>query len=65
MLIRLRFARPEGANTRVVYLVQVALNGSIPSMLANAVANETPLCVGRARDVFYKRTYLCQEWFER
>merc|ERR1712080_716618 len=37
--------------------VQVALNGSIPSMLANAVANETPLCVGRARDVFYKHGF--------
>jgi len=49
--------KPEGANTRVVYLVQVALNGSIPSMLANAVANETPLCVGRARDVFYKHGF--------
>ena len=65
MLMRFPFFRPEGANTRVVYLVQVALNGSIPSMLANAVANETPLCVGRARDVFYKRMYLLQEWFGR
>lgn len=26
-------------------------------MLASAVANETPLCVGRARDVYYKREY--------
>ncbi|GAA5882955.1 hypothetical protein JCM3774_001845 [Rhodotorula dairenensis] len=49
--------KPEGANTRVVYLVQVALNGSIPSMLASAVANETPLCVGRARDVYYKHGF--------
>ncbi|GAA5980679.1 hypothetical protein JCM10908_001731 [Rhodotorula pacifica] len=49
--------KPEGANTRVTYVVQVALNGSIPSMLANAVANETPLCVGRARDVFYKHGF--------
>ncbi|GAA6011299.1 hypothetical protein JCM8202_003971 [Rhodotorula sphaerocarpa] len=49
--------KPEGSNTRVTYLVQVALNGSIPSMLASAVANETPLCVGRARDVFYKQGF--------
>lgn len=52
-----RRRRPEGANTRVTYVVQVALNGSIPSMLASAVANETPLCVARARDVYYKRTF--------
>ncbi|POY71371.1 hypothetical protein BMF94_5683 [Rhodotorula taiwanensis] len=49
--------KPEGANTRVTYVVQVALNGSIPSMLASAVANETPLCVARARDVYYKHGF--------
>lgn len=46
--------RPEGKDLRVTYIVKIALNGSIPIAMVNMVALETPMCVGRARDVYYK-----------
>ena len=46
--------KPEGENLRVTYIVKIALNGSIPIAMVNMVALETPMCVGRARDVFYQ-----------
>lgn len=39
----------------MTYVVKVALNGSMPSAIVNKVATETPMCVGTARDTFYKR----------
>lgn len=49
--------KPEGPNTRVVYIFQIDLRGSIPSQVVSMVAAETPLCIGRARDLFYERGY--------
>lgn len=34
------------------YIVKIALNGSVPMPMVTMVATETPLCTGRARDVF-------------
>ena len=42
----------QGSDLKVTYIVKVSLNGSIPSALVNMIATETPLCTGRARDVF-------------
>jgi hypothetical protein len=38
----------------VTYIVKVSLNGAIPSAVTKMIAAETPLCAGRARDVFNK-----------
>ncbi|GAA5922688.1 START domain-containing protein [Sporobolomyces koalae] len=48
---------PEGNNLRVTYVVNIALNGSIPSAMVSMLATETPLCTGRSRDVFYEHGY--------
>ncbi|POY71368.1 hypothetical protein BMF94_5680 [Rhodotorula taiwanensis] len=47
--------KPEGPHTRCYYIFQIALGGSIPSKLVSMVAAETPLCTGRARDLYYER----------
>lgn len=43
----------EGANVKLEYLVKIHLNGSLPTSVVSMVATETPMCVGRVRDVFY------------
>ncbi|GAA5870478.1 hypothetical protein JCM16303_002019 [Sporobolomyces ruberrimus] len=48
---------PEGDNLRVVYIVNIALNGSMPYAMVNMVATETPLCTARSRDVYYEHGY--------
>lgn len=47
--------KPEGPNTRITYIFQIALNGSIPNAIVSLATTETPLCTGRARDLFYER----------
>ncbi|KWU46637.1 Bet v1-like protein [Rhodotorula sp. JG-1b] len=47
--------KPEGPNTRITYIFQIALNGSIPNAVVALATTETPLCTGRARDLFYER----------
>ncbi|GAA5908739.1 hypothetical protein JCM8208_006774 [Rhodotorula glutinis] len=44
--------KPEGDNLKITYIVKIALNGSMPMPMVTMVATETPLCTGRARDVF-------------
>lgn len=43
----------EGSNTKLEYVVKIHLNGSLPTSVVSMVATETPMCVGRVRDVFY------------
>ncbi|KAN0066473.1 hypothetical protein ACQY0O_000567 [Thecaphora frezii] len=44
----------EGANdTKVEYVVKIHLNGSLPTSVVSMVATETPMCVGRVRDIAY------------
>lgn len=40
--------------TKLSYVVKVLLNGSIPSAVVASLAQETPMCVGRVRDVYYE-----------
>ncbi|GAA5980682.1 hypothetical protein JCM10908_001733 [Rhodotorula pacifica] len=47
--------KPEGNNTRITYIFQIALNGSIPNAVVSMATTETPLCTGRARDLYYER----------
>ncbi|GAA5891038.1 hypothetical protein JCM6882_006396 [Rhodosporidiobolus microsporus] len=46
--------KPEGNNTRVIYILDVALNGRIPSVIVSMATSESPLCAAHARDVFYE-----------
>ncbi|BGP44769.1 hypothetical protein JCM10450v2_000583 [Rhodotorula kratochvilovae] len=46
--------RPEGNNVRVTYIFQIALGGMIPSAIVSMATTATPLCTGRARDVYYQ-----------
>ncbi|GAA5969661.1 hypothetical protein JCM21900_000799 [Sporobolomyces salmonicolor] len=48
---------PDGEDLKVTYIVNIALNGSIPTAMVSMVATETPLCTGRARDVYYQHGY--------
>ncbi|GAA5965486.1 hypothetical protein JCM3765_003301 [Sporobolomyces pararoseus] len=48
---------PEGDDLRVTYIVNIALNGSIPYAMVSMLATETPLCCGRSRDVYYEHGY--------
>lgn len=43
----------EGANVKLEYIVKIHLNGSLPTSVVSMVATETPMCVGRVRDVYY------------
>lgn len=40
--------------TKLSYVVKVLLNGAIPSAVVSSIAQETPMCVGRVRDVYYE-----------
>jgi len=51
----------EGENTKLSYIVKVHLNGSIPTSVVQMLAVETPMCVGRVRDVFYQTGYVPYE----
>lgn len=42
-----------GDDVELTYIVKVHLNGSIPTSVVSTIANETPLCVARVRDVHY------------
>ncbi|GAA5972325.1 hypothetical protein JCM11641_002409 [Rhodosporidiobolus odoratus] len=46
--------RQEGNDTRVVYILDVLLNGRIPNKIVSMASSESPLCAGRARDVYYQ-----------
>ncbi|GJN91579.1 hypothetical protein Rhopal_004602-T1 [Rhodotorula paludigena] len=46
--------RPEGKDLRVTYIFQIQLGGMIPSAIVSMATTETPLCTGRARDVYYE-----------
>lgn len=48
----------EGNNTKLEYVVKIHLNGSLPTSVVSMVATETPMCVGRVRDVFYQTGHL-------
>lgn len=41
------------SDVELTYIVKVHLNGSIPTSVVSTIANETPLCVARVRDVHY------------
>lgn len=45
--------KPKGEDTEVTYIVKVRLNGNIPTSVVSMLATETPMCVGRVRDVYY------------
>ena len=45
--------RAKGTDTDVSYIVKVHLNGNIPTSVISMLATETPMCVGRVRDVLY------------
>ncbi|GAA6018253.1 hypothetical protein JCM11491_005123 [Sporobolomyces phaffii] len=49
--------KPEGDNLKVTYIVNIALNGSMPYAMVSMVATETPLCCARSRDVYYEHGY--------
>ncbi|GAA5838101.1 hypothetical protein JCM3766R1_004200 [Sporobolomyces carnicolor] len=48
---------PEGDNLKVTYIVNIALNGSIPYAMVSMLATETPLCCARSRDIYYEHGY--------
>ncbi|GAA5907982.1 START domain-containing protein [Sporobolomyces salmoneus] len=48
---------PEGEHLKVTYIVNIALNGSIPYAMVSMLATETPLCCARSRDVYYEHGY--------
>ncbi|KAI5476360.1 nonselective cation channel [Pseudohyphozyma bogoriensis] len=45
--------KQQGDDLKTTFIAQLALNGSIPKMLANKAAVETALCCAQARDCFY------------
>lgn len=47
----------KGNDTELTYVVKVHLNGSIPTSIVSTIANETPLCTARVRDVHYTVGY--------
>ncbi|CDS82234.1 uncharacterized protein SPSC_03054 [Sporisorium scitamineum] len=48
----------QGNNTKLEYIVKIHLNGSLPTSVVSMVATETPMCVGRVRDVYYSVGHL-------
>ncbi|PWY99076.1 Bet v1-like protein [Testicularia cyperi] len=48
----------QGNDTKLEYVVKIHLNGSIPTSVVTMVATETPMCVGRVRDVYYTYGHL-------
>ncbi len=50
--------KKDGANTKLEYVVKIHLNGSLPTSVVSMVATETPMCVGRVRDVYYTNGHL-------
>ncbi|PWN50864.1 Bet v1-like protein [Violaceomyces palustris] len=43
----------DGENCKVEYVVKIHLNGALPTSIVSTIATETPMCVARARDVYY------------
>ncbi|CAO1630107.1 unnamed protein product [Parajaminaea phylloscopi] len=43
----------KGSDVELTYVVKVHLNGSIPTSVVSTIANETPMCCARVRDVHY------------
>ncbi|GAK63649.1 bet v1-like protein [Moesziomyces antarcticus] len=48
----------QGSDTKLEYVVKIHLNGSLPTSVVSMVATETPMCVGRVRDVYYTNGHL-------
>ncbi|GAA6004303.1 hypothetical protein JCM10207_000659 [Rhodosporidiobolus poonsookiae] len=48
------YFKPEGTGTRIIYILDVALNGQLPSAIVSMAASESPRCAGRARDIYYE-----------
>lgn len=48
----------QGNDTKLEYVVKIHLNGSLPTSVVSMVATETPMCVGRVRDVYYQFGHL-------
>lgn len=48
----------QGNDTKLEYVVKIHLNGSLPTSVVSMVATETPMCVGRVRDVYYTYGHL-------
>ncbi|SNX83070.1 uncharacterized protein MEPE_01776 [Melanopsichium pennsylvanicum] len=48
----------QGNHTKLEYVVKIHLNGSLPTSVVSMVATETPMCVGRVRDVYYSTGHL-------
>ncbi|SJX61892.1 uncharacterized protein SRS1_12876 [Sporisorium reilianum f. sp. reilianum] len=48
----------QGNDTKLEYVVKIHLNGSLPTSVVSMVATETPMCVGRVRDVYYSVGHL-------
>ncbi|KAJ1028543.1 hypothetical protein NDA16_001709 [Ustilago loliicola] len=48
----------QGNDTKLEYVVKIHLNGSLPTSVVSMVATETPMCVGRVRDVYYQTGHL-------
>ncbi|CEH13999.1 STEROIDOGENIC ACUTE REGULATORY PROTEIN (STAR) [Ceraceosorus bombacis] len=51
----------DGDNVKLSYIVKVHLNGNIPTSVVSMLAQETPMCVGRVRDVFYQHGFVPYE----
>jgi hypothetical protein len=47
----------KGEDVELTYIVKVHLNGAIPTSVVSTIAAETPMCVGRVRDVYYSFGY--------
>ncbi|SPO23307.1 uncharacterized protein UTRI_01985 [Ustilago trichophora] len=48
----------QGNDTKLEYVVKIHLNGSLPTSVVSMVATETPMCVGRVRDIYYSAGHL-------
>lgn len=48
----------QGNDTKLEYIVKIHLNGSLPTSVVSMVATETPMCVGRVRDIYYSAGHL-------
>lgn len=49
--------KPEGPDLRVTYIFKIRLAGRLPNSIVSYATTETPLCTGRARDVFYQHGF--------
>lgn len=47
----------KGDDVELTYVVKVHLNGAIPTSVVSIIANETPMCCAKVRDVHYTLGY--------